>query len=113
MTQEVKHTPTPWLYDERHNGIYEATPDARGAIVRIADIVRVPNYQANAAHIVACVNGWDTLQALNQALVAALRDLVADHEELEARVGKWENGHEFLSGLNAVDTARKLLASEV
>jgi hypothetical protein len=102
MTNEIKHTPTPWFYNYQHDSIYDA-PDIRGASVCIAGIKRIPDYKANAEFIVRAVNS-------HNALVAALkwsRTLIYDHAIKDGF------GHDIATlACNQMDEALKLAGVE-
>ena len=57
---DAKATSAPWSYIDEWSGIYDA-PDIRGAQVRIAEIVRTPDYKANADIITATRNALSNL----------------------------------------------------
>jgi hypothetical protein len=109
MTNEIKHTPTPWFYNYQHDGIYDA-PDIRGESVCIAGIKRIPDYKANVEFIVRAVNSHD-------ALVEALKDA---HEQIKLiyvatatnAKGRDDNKVYKSAAVNIINEALKLVGAE-
>jgi len=84
---DAKHTPTPWfvggvtIWDTSGRSLIAECPQPEWLGAR-----KLTNREANAAHIVKCVNAHD-------AFVAALRDLLARAEaELADPEDVWEVG---------------------
>ena len=69
----TKHTETPWKLGHNHNDIFDVDNHVIGTTY-IREVLG--ECQANAAHIVRCVNAHD-------ALVAALQAVIEDLEYLE------------------------------
>lgn len=93
---EVKATKGTWSYIDEWSGIYDA-PDMRGAQVRVAEIIRTPDYTSNAKLIAASRNALPELirvielaeEALNQVndkshfVPAIVQDVLAEIKNLK------------------------------
>lgn len=96
---DAKATSAPWSYIDEWSGIYDA-PDIRGAQVRIAEIVRTPDYKANA----------DIITATRNALSNLLRVIELAEDALNS-CGVNEQGQEYFDGIiiqQALSEIRKL-----
>jgi hypothetical protein len=91
MSNNEKHTPTPWRYEEAYeeslpNYRYEILTDEEdpwqiASIAGGTDANELPDGEeerANAEHIVLCVNTHDTLVAQRDALLEACRLLLSN-----------------------------------
>ena len=67
--RETQHTPTPW---EAVNGSARCCANGQYIFLPSHESQGRGEAEANAAYIVQCVNGYEALQAQNEALVAAL-----------------------------------------
>jgi hypothetical protein len=84
MTAQLQHTPTPWCYapDSKHIRIHGGGMDH--PIAWTPRLFDGALDQANAAHIVRCVNSHDVL-------LAALRELVEHAERVTESHARLEN----------------------
>ncbi len=73
---DAKATSAPWSYIDEWSGIYDA-PDIRGAQVRIAEIVRTPDYKANVDIITATRNALPDLIRVIELAEDGLRNAQA------------------------------------
>lgn len=64
----MTHTPTPWITTATSSGRYITTKDGIKAIASAWDDDGESAGRANAAHIVQCVNAYDSLVALAHAV---------------------------------------------
>jgi hypothetical protein len=74
MTNETKHTPTPWFAGTECSEDYYYSGYCIGTAINKADVCFYGVEKANAAHIVRCVNSHD-------ALVGALKGVRGVVEE--------------------------------
>ncbi len=63
MTEQPKHTPTPWAVGE-HKGDILILRDTKGKLVQVIANMMIGNTEADAYHIVKCVNAHDELVAI-------------------------------------------------
>lgn len=69
---KTQHTPTPWQIDDNENLEIRALDSLTICRFDMSDYNEKCT-EANAAHIVKCVNGWDDFESL----VLRLRELVS------------------------------------
>ena len=74
---EVKHTPTPWVLGPNGLDIRDGKHEDKIVTVDYVDHIASEQQEANAAHIVKCVNAHD---GLVEALRLAYKDIIKAHE---------------------------------
>lgn len=80
MTNETKHTPTPWEVVVAPSG----TPDITDAKGQVVAAVFGGKADSNAAHIVKCVNMHDELLERLRELMELTEDPENDADECES-----------------------------
>lgn len=108
MTNETKHTPTPWVPAETNGRIYIRPQGHTVGTAAVAEVTKTnkpySEYKENAAFMVRACNS-------HEALIEALEAIINDCEDFNAGAGRMENmsAGDLLEGFR--DAALKALAA--
>lgn len=85
MTKEIKHTPTPWVTEDRREkgeGTSIKSPTAHYSSCLVAHYIS----EIDATHIVKCVNAHDDLVAALGASMSYIRSITSSGDDVAGSV---------------------------